>query len=79
MQPKFDDNDFVLASAIPFLIKEPRIGDIIFFRKEGKFILKRITEIKDGKYKVTGDNKNDSQDFGNISRPEIIGKIIHKL
>jgi signal peptidase I len=44
--------------------------------------VKRITEIKDGKFYVTGDNSDfstDSREFGWLSANEIVGKYLFKL
>ena len=44
--------------------------------------VKRITEIKDGKFFVTGDNpeySTDSREFGWLSADEIVGKLLFKF
>jgi hypothetical protein len=44
--------------------------------------VKRITEIKDGKFFVTGDNEaasTDSRDYGWLKPDEIVGKYLFKL
>lgn len=82
MYPSFSENDNVLVSSIPFLFKKPKANDIVLFKKSDKFLLKRITRIKDSKYFLTGDNKSDSLDsrkFGFVTREQIKGKVIIKL
>lgn len=44
--------------------------------------VKRVTEIKDGKFFVTGDNaesSTDSREFGWLSANEIVGKLLIKF
>ena len=44
--------------------------------------VKRITEIRDGKFFVTGDNpafSTDSREFGWLSADEIVGKLLFKF
>ena len=44
--------------------------------------VKRVTEIKDGKFFVTGDNSSestDSREFGWLSAEEIVGKYLFKF
>ena len=44
--------------------------------------VKRVTEIKDGKFFVTGDNaeaSTDSREFGWLASEEIVGKLLVKL
>lgn len=83
MQPKIKDGQSVLVSEIPYLFKKPQINDIVAFKENhGKVLVKRISEIKNGKYFIRGDNKKDSLDsrkFGTITRDQIIGEIMFKL
>ena len=44
--------------------------------------VKRVTEIKDGKFFVTGDNaeaSTDSREFGWLTAEEIVGKLLIKF
>ncbi|MEK7160284.1 MAG: S26 family signal peptidase [Patescibacteria group bacterium] len=83
MEPKIKDTDVVLVSFIPFLFKNPAVGDIVAFNNKGKQILiKRIKKIENGRYYVRGDNKDDSLDsrnIGFISKSRILGQVIYKL
>jgi nickel-type superoxide dismutase maturation protease len=83
MQPQIEDGQSVLVSEIPYWFKKPRINDIVAFKENyGQVLIKRISEIRNGKYFVKGDNKEDSLDsrrFGVISGDKIIGKVIFKL
>lgn len=83
MNPVLKNGDTILVSGILYLFKTPKINDIVAFkRKEGEVLIKRIKEIKNGKFYLSGDNKFDSFDsknFGFIAKENIIGKLIHKL
>ena len=82
MMPGFSENDNVLASSAPFILRKPRIGDVVIFEKDKKQFVKRINKIDNGKYCLLGDNKNDSKDsrnFGLIERDQIKGKVILKI
>ena len=82
MEPLIIDKANVLISRIPYWFKDPKINDIVAFRNSGKIFLKRIIKIQNGKYFVAGDNKNDSYDsrnFGDISKKQILGKVIYIL
>jgi signal peptidase I len=82
MEPILKNNDLVLISNIFYIFKHPQINDIVAFRFDEKFFVKRITKSKNQKYFLEGDNKSDSLDsrgFGWISRNEILGKYFYKL
>lgn len=78
MEPAFFQNQTIIASSIPYIFSEPKIGDVVVFKDE-KVFLKRIEKIKEGKYFLTGDNKKnslDSRKIGWIVRQKILGKVI---
>ncbi|MCL5435203.1 MAG: S26 family signal peptidase [Patescibacteria group bacterium] len=83
MEPFIKNNSIVFASGIPYLFKNPKVNDIVVFKdKEGKTLIKRITRNKKDRYFVAGDNKGDSLDsrqLGDISKRQVIGKVIYKL
>ncbi|MCL5010004.1 MAG: S26 family signal peptidase [Patescibacteria group bacterium] len=84
MEPQFKTGDRVLAGYIPYLISQPKIGDIIVFkdRNTERVFVKRIKKIKENRYFVEGDNRKDSLDsgkFGWIEKKEIMGKVISKF
>lgn len=62
-----------------YLFKNPKVGDIVLFRKNGKDLIKRISSIsKEGCF-LKGDNQEDSFDsqiFGPVKRSEITGKVL---
>lgn len=83
MEPRIKTGETVLVSSIPYWFKNPKINDIVAFKdNNGKVLIKRIGGIKNKKYFVQGDNKNDSLDsrrLGLISKNQIIGEFIYKL
>ncbi len=79
MQPSIIDNQKVLVSSIPYLFFSPKKDDIVAFKNKDKIFIKRISKIKEDKYSLAGDNKDDSLDsrkFGEIPRDKILAKII---
>ncbi|HUQ84699.1 MAG TPA: nickel-type superoxide dismutase maturation protease [Candidatus Limnocylindrales bacterium] len=81
MSPTLKPGQNVLVSRMSYLIAKPKIGDIIAVKDpgDGKTIIKRISEVKNNKYFVLGDNKEhstDSRKFGMLDRQNIIGKVI---
>lgn len=82
MSPKIRENDEVLVSSIPFLFLNPKVGDIVAFKKGNKVFIKRIKKVKEDKYYLIGDNEKDSLDsrnFGSTDKKNIIGKVIRVL
>lgn len=79
MEPNFHPRDFVLISEIPLWFRKPKVGDVVLFKENEKYIVKRVVNIKNEKYIVKGDNINDSKEFGEISREEILGKVIYHV
>jgi len=78
MQPQIKNGQTVLVSSIPYWFKIPRINDIVAFKVAGKILIKRITNIKNDKYFLEGDNQKDSLDsgeFGYLPRQAILGKV----
>jgi len=83
MEPILKNGDTVLVSDLSYLFKSPKIDDIVAFKgKESEVLIKRIKGIKNGKFFLRGDNKDDSFDsknFGYIEKENIIGKLIYKF
>lgn len=82
MEPLIKNGNTVFITSVPYLFKKPKSKDIIVFKKNTKFFLKRISKIKMDQYWVKGDNKKDSIDsrkFGPILKDQIIGKVIYKI
>lgn len=83
MQPTIKDGTAVLVNRLAYLLKKPKIGDIVVLKRQ-KYIIKRIAAINpsaDGEQVfVIGDNKkesNDSRHFGWIGKDNILGKVIY--
>lgn len=81
MEPTIKENQTVFVSALPFLLRKPKINDIVAIKHphDNKTFIKRIIMIENKKYFVQGDNKSDSIDsrkFGMIGKELIIGKVL---
>lgn len=79
MGPIIKNGQTIFVSSIPYLFSNPKIGDIVAFKKDEKVFIKRIARIENQKYFMTGDNKNDSldsRDFGWIEKKDVIGRLI---
>lgn len=82
MSPTYLENESVIVSSIPYFFIKPKKRDIVVFKRNTKFYIKRIKDINENKYFLTGDNKIDSLDsrkLGFINREQIKGKVIYKL
>jgi nickel-type superoxide dismutase maturation protease len=79
MSPFLKPQDIVFASSIPYFFSNPKVGDVVVTRINGKNIIKRISSTLQEKYYLEGDNKNDSMDsknFGPVLKKNIVGKVI---
>ena len=77
MEPTLKPGQEILVSSLPYLFQKPKTGDVVAFEDKDLFVVKRIKDIKDGKYLVKGDNQKDSREFGWIERKRILGKVIY--
>lgn len=80
MEPTLKAGDYVIVNKLSYLFKKPSRGDIIVFKhpNNGRFLIKRIAEVKDSEFLVLGDNKEfstDSRHFGAIDRNLVVGKV----
>lgn len=78
MYPTLNDGDIMLCNTLI----TPKVGDIVVVKPMvitgGKYIIKRITDIKDDEIFVEGDNKDfsfDSRSFGYIPQDRILGVV----
>jgi hypothetical protein len=58
------------------------IGDIVIARQGGREVVKRLTEIRDARYFVEGDNREestDSREFGPVKKEDILGVVMITL
>lgn len=79
MLPFLEPQSIVFVSSVPYFFSKPKVGDVVACEINEKIFLKRIRSILKEKYCLEGDNKNDSLDsrsFGNVSKNNIVGKII---
>ena len=75
MEPSYKNGDRVVTTRL----LKPKTGDVIVFKKNAMTMIKRVQKIENQKYHVRGDNWKESEgsdDFGLITREEIIGKVI---
>lgn len=78
MEPTIHEGDEILVSTFLRVKK----GDVVAFRHNAKVLVKRVKNIKGDLYELRGDNMRDSLDskqFGEVSKNDIIGKVIWKL
>lgn len=81
MYPALEDGDTLICNT---LNKNPEVGDIVVIKPSfetvpDQLIIKRVTDIKDGKIFIEGDNKEnsyDSRNFGYVSLEHLLGVII---
>jgi len=74
MEPYFHEGDHVLT----FNWKKPTVGDVIVFRHDGLYLVKRIKKVSAGKYYVEGDNRALSSKGMWMNKGEVTGKVILK-
>jgi signal peptidase I len=80
MSPTLQDGQVVLVNRLTYLFSKPKLGDIVACRdpRDGRVLIKRITNIIRGQYFVLGDNKKgstDSRKFGMIEKTALLGKV----
>ena len=77
MYPTFKEGQDVLS--INWFLN-PKVGDIIVLKKNGKELIKRIEKIENDKVFVVGDNTDESTDsrhFGAVNIDQIVGKVVY--
>lgn len=81
MEPTLPDGSVVWVNHWAFLFQQPKEGDVVVFKTEGKEMLKRVERIESGGLYLLGDNKTDSLDsrkLGLIEGKKIVGKALLK-
>ncbi|MBI2011331.1 S26 family signal peptidase [Candidatus Daviesbacteria bacterium] len=82
MYPFLKPGDFVLVNKLAVSFK---INDLVILKNpenSKQYLVKKIKEIRNGKYFVIGENKNKSRDsryYGWVNRENIIGKVFKIL
>ena len=76
MEPTIKMGKRVLVFQWAYLFREPKIGDIIVFKKGKEYWVKRIADLQGSKVEVKGDNRNDSFEVGLIKKKDIVGRVI---
>lgn len=79
MEPTLIEGSFFIASSIKYFFKSPQIDDIILFKFNKEYLVKRIVKIEKDKYFLDGDNRSDSLPIMPINRQQILAKLIFKL
>ncbi len=79
MEPTLREGTMVVSSSLPYIIRKPRIGDMVLFINNNKMLVKRVVNIKDNKLLVEGDNKKDSLNPGWIGMKKIYGSVVFKI
>lgn len=76
MAPHLLDGHVVIVSR---WFTRPKVGEVVIIRHNGLEKIKRITDVKDGRVFVSGDNRwqsTDSHDFGWLGQEAIIAKLL---
>lgn len=79
MFPALKPGQDILVFKWAYFFSQPKIGDIVVIRKDGKDLVKRIHNISGQEYFVQGDNQKESTDsrtFGTIKKSQITGKVV---
>lgn len=84
MEPAFRKGQTLLVSGIPYILQQPRIGEVVVTKdpRDGRLLLKRIKKIEGSVFFVVGDNEKTSTDsrvFGPIKKENIPGKVLMKV
>lgn len=79
MFPTLKPGHEVLVFNWAYLFSQPKVGDIVVIRHNGREMIKRIQKYHDRDIFVYGDNEDgstDSRDFGPIPQARIAGKVV---
>src|SRR5690242_11881826 len=75
MEPIFRAGSRVMVFQWAYLFSQPKVGDVIIFKKGSEYWIKRIVSV-DASIRVAGDNKEDSLEAGRVYKKDIIGKVL---
>lgn len=76
MEPSFHSGDLILVNHLVYKWRQPKKGEVILFKRDNQFILKKVVEKEVGQVLVEGENKLDSREFGWVKKEEIVGKVL---
>lgn len=77
MEPTLREGSKLLVGQWAYLFKEPKVGDIVLFKYQGRYFIKRIRATSGEEIEVEGDNKSDSLKIDAIRKKDLIGKVIY--
>lgn len=72
MVPSFVPGDHVLT----FNWFTPKVGQVIIYKKNSTYFIKRVVKCVDNNVYISGDNKEKSINLGPIKKSEIVGKVL---
>ena len=83
MFPTLNDGEFYIGKRV-FRKSKCKVGKIYVYRppyesEQEKFVIKRLADIKDGKYFFLGDNADDSYDsryYGYVDSKNVVAELI---
>lgn len=78
MEPTLVEGQYLSCNTSRKAIKNIIAGDIIVFKHDGRFIIKRVTRSFKNAYFVIGDNTKhsvDSREYGAVSKKDVIGVV----
>ena len=77
MLPVLKEGSILLAVKLPVY----NVGDIVLANANGLEVVKRISKVIEGKYKLEGDNSlysTDSRSWGLLPKKALKGKVIYQ-
>ena len=78
MEPTLVEGQYLSCNTSRKAIRNIITGDIIVFKHDGRFVIKRVTRIFKNAYFVIGDNTKhsfDSREYGSVSKKDVIGVV----
>ena len=82
MLPTLTNGQDVLSFNCAYLVKKPKIGDIVVVKIGNREIIKRVSKFLDREKMIIieGDNReesSDSRDFGPVGMENVVGKVTY--
>ena len=74
MLPVYKPGDHVLT----FNWQSVKKGDVVVFKANGKFFIKRVVKLENNLVFIAGDNLHVSSKFSPIKLEQIIGRVVAK-